>query len=126
MDNTASGLIRIIKVPEGQVPLWARQEWVGCTLPCHPVIGVPDEMKGVVDGRPLCKRLGAQVPTNLGLLVLHRKSPAAANYFYSLKLDLKGHLFFLREEFEIVAGMRMQRIIVADNMETGRFELPGR
>ena len=126
-----TGRIRIESLPDGEAPEWVRQAWVGLVLPCAPIMVFEKERKGVLSHKDTTKKDGEyiiNVPQEASLRLLRRKSPEAAAWWaehgYPNKLEMDWG--FRLVEVRILEGVKPQRIMRADDMETGTMELPGR
>ncbi len=114
----ASGLIRITKVPAGEAPVWAREEWVGLVLPCEPTAGEFPEL-GVVSGhfRPRI-RPTFSVPQKEALEILAQKSKVAADWFHcSGYPHPEGFFGFGVDEAEIIQGVTQPVAIMRDDWD---------
>lgn len=115
----ATGRMRVIRTPAGEVELRLRDAWLGLTLPCHPELGYPQGEKGVLSGKQFLRnRSGFTVPQNLAIEVLERERPEAAKGWRALGFPQEGQNFhFAEDEAEIVSGVARQQIIhVEDDM----------
>lgn len=123
-----TGRIRIKSLPHGEAPKWVRKEWVGLTLACLPRLIYGEETQGVLSKKfkPNATFV-ADVSQGDAIARLARKSPKAAEWFRKQGFPKRNQGFLFREEeIDIIRGVRRQKLIVADDMETGTMELPGR
>ena len=127
--SEATGRIRIAYVPDGEPPKWIREAWVGLELPCYPDAGHdPDRAEGALSGEKLKRNpFGFHVPQDLALEVLEQSRPASAAWWRSQGFPHPGKNFcFSMPEVEVISGVIVRPVMVADDLETGRMELPGR
>ena len=77
MTTTTSGCISIVRIPEGEAPLWVRRAWVGILLPCDPYSG-PGEDRGAMSGQTSDVRscFGVSQGEAIGLLASHNAEAA--------------------------------------------------
>ncbi len=124
----ATGRIRIKTVPSGDAPLEIRQAWVGLVLPCYAMAGYDPGRARTLKGLELkLNPYGYHCPQDLALQVLDKRAPGAAAWWRSEGFPHSNKNFcFTLAEAEIISGVQMQKVRVADDMETGVFELPGR
>jgi|GEM_PF-2409638 hypothetical protein len=113
--TSASGWIKIIKIPEGEAPFEVRQAWVGLTLPCEPVFGYPkleSPERGVVTGQPNQSRRSVfLVPVVSALEILEQSDPEAAQWWRECAF-LGGECFsFGEDEVEILSGVTRQEVV---------------
>jgi len=66
MERSVKGHVRVIKVPDGEVPLRIREKWVGVILPVTAIIG-SDKTSGALTGRKL-----EEIPVEV--YCVHRRS----------------------------------------------------
>lgn len=127
----ATGRIKITKTPEGEAPKWVRSAWVGLVLPCasrttctlDPDTGRHD-LRGVLSGKQVEPGIGFLVPTDLAVAALAKKNPRAAQWWRDHGYPQKGGAFHFREsEAEALEGVQSGALV--DDMETGRWEVPG-
>ena len=126
-----TGRIRIKGTPDGEAPKWVRKAWVGLILPCAPTMTFEKERKGVLSNKDTTKKDGdyiINVPQDASLRLLRRKSPEAAAWWEEHGYPNKQEMDFgfRLQEVEILEGVKPLRLVVADDMETGTMELPGR
>ena len=83
MSEKLTGEIVIIKVPDGEAPLWVRQAWLGITLPCHPFSGPPDSGfdSGVLTGERVSGMGRVSVPQEQAIQILAKTNPEAAGWW---------------------------------------------
>jgi hypothetical protein len=113
-DNESTGFIRIIKVPDGEAPLWVRQAWLGLTLPCGPIVGVAEgqELGTVTRQETERKRSGFSVFQDEALAILAERNLKAFEWWTSHDYPLIGECFcFAEDEAEIVGGVTHQQIV---------------
>lgn len=125
MENSATGRIRIKKVPAGEAPLVIREVWVGLILPCFPFIGyINGEVFEVVSGEEIQNvGRGVSVPQDQALDVLERSNPSAASWWRTLGFPQPNQYFFFTEdEIEILSGVSEAPMRVFDDMDTGHWE----
>jgi hypothetical protein len=89
------------------------------------------ERKGVISNKDTAKKDGdyiINVPQEASLRLLRRKSPDAAAWWAGQGYPNKQEMDFgfRLAEVKILEGVQPQRIMRADDMETGTMELPGR
>ena len=128
MANKATGRIRITKMPAGDAPESVRKAWVGLVLPCMPVAGSV-LVHGALQApaTDLREREGYIVPQAAALRVLRQHSSVAYTWWVRHGYPKYGKSFvFGFDEADMVSGVRWQTLVVADDMETGRMEIPGR
>ncbi len=111
-----TGLIRIVRVPEGEAPQCVRQAWVGLELPCDPYLGYSDAGldRGVLTGTEAARnRCGFSVPQDWAIAVLEQSDPAAAAWWrrHGFPKEGDGRFGFAEVEAEIVSGVERQRLI---------------
>ena len=131
---TATGLITVTKRPPGEAPDWVRMAWVGVDLPALPYMVYTDGKEtGVLSGEKANLRtVGFIVPQKEAIEALAFIYPGAAKWWYENGFphteEGHDHFFFDTTVAEIVSGIdpNVKPIMVADDMEMGFFELPGR
>lgn len=114
-DIESTGCIRIIAAPDGDEPLWVREAWVGCVLPCFPYIGyIRDDLFQVPNGDETEEMVrGVAVPQDHAIAILELirnpddpNDPDAAQWWKNLGRPVPGEYFFFNEEdFIIVSGV---------------------
>ncbi len=113
--SRATGLIKIIRVPDGEAPWVLRRAWVGLTLPCHPFLGPPDAGldRGVLSGKEVNQnRDGFSVPQNLAIAILGKNMSRAKAWWKKLGYPKRGECFFFAEdEVEVISGV-IRKVIV--------------
>ena len=113
MSTTAqSGSISIVRVPDGEAPLWVRRALVGLILPCDPFSG-PGEDRGVLSGKPSSIRSDFSVPQNemIGLLECHNAE--AARWWKSKGYPKFGECFgFSKADVVVFGGVTRQSVIM--------------
>jgi hypothetical protein len=121
----ATGRIQITKVPAGAAPPWVRQEWVGLELPCFPQAGLV-VAHSVADRDPKL-RDGFIVPQKEAIETLRKKSPEAAQWWndHGYPNGEEPNFVFGLDEAKVLRGVTFKELIVAGDMETGSFEVPG-
>lgn len=122
LTSKAKCLVRIIKTPAGEAPLWVRKEWVGLLLPCDPYLGFPDNdgESGVITKKKAPRaRTGFSVSQEKAIMILEEHDPKAAQWWKSHGFPKKGQSFgFGEDEAEIVKGVTRQGIIqVTEEMQ---------
>lgn len=124
----ANGRIRITKVPAGGAPFWVREAWVGLVLPCYPVAGrSPGGARDLRAALLATDQFGYHCPQDLALKALEKRSPATVAWWKDSGFPHSGKNFcFKIDEAEVVSGVTVPKLRVADDMATGVFELPGR
>lgn len=120
--SMATGLIRIIKVPDGDPPLWVRQAWLHLILPCDPYLGFPEGglERGIVSGKEVThNRYGYSVPPEEALKILRQFKPKEADWWKDNVVFKPGdYLGFAEDEAEIISGVTRQRLVeVTDEMQ---------
>ena len=123
MSTEDTGRIRVVKAPYGESDddLQIRRIWIGCVLPCSPIMGyVPDERNLFSDKGMDKSRCGVSVPQKEALEILAAKSSTAGEYWKKLGFPHDGEFFFFAEdEIEIVSGVTYQSITeVTDEMRS--------
>jgi hypothetical protein len=120
-DPTATGRIKIMKIPAGEAPLKIRKAWIGLVLPCHPILGFsPGKEKGVLSnksaGRGNC---GFSVPQCDAIVILANHDRAAARWWEKQGFPVpKECFFFAEDEAKIISGVRRQALVqVEDDMQ---------
>ncbi|KAF0105247.1 MAG: hypothetical protein FD163_1356 [Hyphomonadaceae bacterium] len=114
--------IKIVQVPDGEAPLWVREQWVGLTIPLDASYAQPSAsfVFGVLSGKNVFWRMiysvgdcfglikktnGYTVNARLAVAALNCKSPDAAKWWVencSYLLGFEGLLLFQANECEIV------------------------
>lgn len=79
--------VRIVKTPQGQAPLWVRQEWVGLEISLTQPIG-----------NSSTNHEGYEVSIRTALRELRKKSYHAANWFEVNLFTQDGNFKFTKEE----------------------------
>ena len=127
--SETTGRIKIVKTPEGELPLWVREAWVGLTLPCYPFLGIPvSKPLGAVSHQEVEGSVcGVIVPQNEAIVAIlnHEdiETRQAAGYLMANGFGEDGQNFFFREdEIEIVSGVTGIPMRVFSDMETGHWE----
>ena len=121
--NESTGLIKIVKTPAGEAPLWVLQAWVGLVLPCNPSIGFSDDgEQGVLSGeRSHLNRYGYSVPQDQAIAILEDKNFRIAVWWKGKGFPHQDEYFvFSFEEAEVVSGVTPQKIIIYDDCVNGR------
>lgn len=110
--NESFGLIKIVKTPAGEAPLWVRQAWVGLVLPCNPVLGSHGGERGVLSKLILFpNRCGYSVPQDQALMILEDKNFRISVWWKGKGFPHQGEYFvFSEEEAEMVRGVTPQKI----------------
>ena len=121
-----TGLIKIVKMPEGEAPVWVRLAWVDLILPCDPILGFRNEY-GLLShnrrefGKDDPTRRNFAVPVPEAMVILAKHSPQAAAWWQEprQRYALKHHHFcFGEDEAEIISGVTIQEIIhVTEEMQ---------
>ncbi len=125
MHDRYTGTFIVTSIPEGEAPQVVRRAWVGCTLPCLPILGVPEEgITSLLNKNVERKELGFVVPQSRALRILGDKAPKAARWFRQHGFPNRQNFFFRASEGTVIDGVRIQKMIVYDNLETGRWEPP--
>ncbi len=124
--KTATGRIRIIKIPDGEAPIEIRQAWVGLTLPCDPYLGYPDKglERGVLTNEEAPRnRCGFSAPQDEAIAILAQSNPKAATWWKEHGFPQPDQRFgFAEKEAEIVSGVTHQRMIeITDEMQGNRW-----
>lgn len=121
-----TGRIIITKTPAGEAPEWVRALWVGCSMPCVGKRDVTDK-QGVLSGGKEKREYCYIVHQEAALKSLEEKSPRAAKWWRSKGFPEADKSFaFALECAKEVEPVPQERILVADDMEMGFMELPGR
>jgi len=118
--NSATGRIKIIKIPQGEAPEEIRREWVGIFLPCEPILGFSNSTQfGAVTGRKKQNSYSFHVPQIEAIEALEKKSPGAAKWWREHHYPQPNMNFvFDEDEAEIIYGVIRQQIIeVTDEMQ---------
>lgn len=122
-DTEATGIIRIIKTPDGEAPEHIREAWIGCELPCMPVAGYYS-ITGILTKTSKKAQYGFCVPQDDALQVLARSGATLAFEWWQ-RYDhprANKYFIFLFEEAEILGGVTIQPIIrVDDDMQGDPF-----
>ncbi len=121
-DESATGRIRITKVPAGEAPFEVRRAWLWLTLPCEPYLGYPDgefERDAISDKERTHNRLGFSVPQDRAIITLERYRPWAARWWRRHGYPKLGECFcFGEDEAEIISGVTRQNLVeVTDDMQ---------
>lgn len=123
--NEATGRIKIIKTPAGELPLKIREAWVGVILPCYPLLGYiyRGSEYGLLSGEKAHdKRRGVIVPQFKGMRVLDEERPELVGWLASRGFPQPdGNFFFGEDEVEIISGVTLAPARVFDDMETGHW-----
>lgn len=121
-----TGRIQITAVPRGEAELWVRRAWLRVPeLPCLPIMG-RGRTEGALTRSEQVSCWTLLVPQDEALRLLAEYVPEAAVYWKCFGFPRDGKYFAFREdECRIISGVTMQAITVLDNMETGRWEVPG-
>lgn len=118
--TTKQGRIRIIKIPDGEAPLYIRAAWVRLILPCDPYFGHPDLVieTGVLSDEPKPSRSSFGVPQDMAISILRESNPQAALWWNQRGFPQPGGYFgFAEDEAEIIEGVtRQQAIEVTEEM----------
>lgn len=120
-----AGRILIMQTPPGDAPEWVRVLWVGASLPCEwkGVVGDHESLKG----QALPSVAAYVVDQDAALKALGEKSPMAEKWWRDNGFPKPGKAFvFRKEDCHESKPVPQERILVADDMEMGFFELPGR
>lgn len=115
-----SGLIRIIKLPEGEAPEIVRKAWLGLILPCSPTVGWSNEGEElkVLSGKKIPKRYGFSVPQAEAIKILSKSNRKAATWWKKHGFPQAGKYFgFDESEAEILRGVTNQRIFVVNDLD---------
>jgi hypothetical protein len=127
--ETATGKIRITKVPAGEAPLGIRKKWVGLILPCEPIAGSNDTVKeyGVVSRRDDgTVRQTVSVPQDLAILVLRQQFPQAAAWWVRAGYPRHSEWFsFGLDEVEIIEGVTIAKVKAYEDAGQGGEPLSG-
>ena len=138
MSNSAK-FIKITSLPHGDAPDWVRNAWIGCSMPCEPECGhIPQPVQSVLPPKRLSRLLridrflkheapqkvaGYSVDTTVALVILRKKSPSAARWFYDRGYPKDGMAFRFRAEevtvIETVPEGQRGKVVRYDDMETG-------
>lgn len=111
--NESTGLIKVVKTPAGEAPLWVRQALVGLVLPCNPVLGFHcDGERGVLSNEvSLLNRYGYSVPQDQVMAILEEKNFKIWVWWKGKGFPHQGEYFVFSEaEAEIVQGVTSQKI----------------
>ncbi len=110
--NESTGLIKIVKTPAGEAPLWVRQAWVGLVLPCNYNLGFSAGERGVLSQvRFLLNRYGYTVLQDQALAILEDKNFRIAVWWKGKGFPHHDEYFiFSEEEAEMVSGVTPQKI----------------
>ena len=101
------GIIRIVKIPEGDAPLEIREAWVGLELPCLTKHDESKEVKNIISQeirqpRPNCW----YVPQDMALEILEEAAPEAAQWWLEHDYPHPDRFFtFGEDEAELVDGV---------------------
>lgn len=118
----ATGLIKIVSIPDGEAPEWVRAAWKGLTLKALSEFGFI-RGEGAVTGTSSMED-GYIVPQDSVLKTLARANPKAARWWYDKGFPQTGRYFiFSTRQADAVSGMHRvaQRIGFFD-----RLDHPGR
>jgi hypothetical protein len=124
----ASGRIRIITDPKGEAPMWVRYAWIGLTLPCKPLVGFANKpSKHVLSGKPMQVRAEFDVPQREAIELLAEHYADAAKWWqeHGFPEGEDAYFAFGRDEAEIISGVTSQKLVIYDNMETGKWRPTG-
>ena len=120
--STATGQIRITRVPTGEAPEEIRQAWVNVNLPCEPILGYgSDGEHGVLSKKPLKRnRYSFQVPEDLAIEALEKAAPHAARWWQARGFPHPERWFvFAEEEAEIISGVTYQKVHHINELDAG-------
>ena len=115
----ATGRIRVIKTPDGEAPEMVRMYWVGCELPCYPILGYGDAYE-LASKKPAVPYMRITVPARHALTILEAKHFPAARWYYAHGYPHKDYPYFCfdSDEIEIISGVTLQRLVeVTDEMQ---------
>jgi hypothetical protein len=125
MSEEYTGRIRFIAAPRGQAPLWVREAWIGLVVPCSPFTNTPPKgsLHEVEDGAAVSYEC-ALVPQKAAVDALEQHNAQAAQWWRQNGFGSEfAPLFaFSSESFEVVEGVQKTKMIVYDDLETGRWE----
>jgi hypothetical protein len=107
------GIIRIIRIPDGELPIAIRQSLVGLALPCEPYLGFADDDEcGAVSGKPVPKRCGFSVRQVELMAILERERPEAFRWMQEQGFPQSGKYFgFAEDEAVVVHNVTRQQLI---------------
>lgn len=120
--------VRVIKVPQGEVPEWVRRAWVGLILPDEG----PAERGisfGLQTGRPCSHKASYTVPMKEALKILAQNDLSAAQWFIDFLRPshiTNGHFIFGGDECEPVSSPATTRQISSSQLPISDWqpELP--
>jgi hypothetical protein len=117
-----TGSISIVRIPEGEAPLWVRQAWVGIILPCDPYSG-PSEDRGVLSGKHSKTRSDFSVPQSEAIGLLEEHNPEAAKWWKRRGFPKGDECFgFSKSDAVILSGVVPPNVHqVTDEMMGDRF-----
>lgn len=123
-----TGRIRIKSVPRGGAPEYIRRRWVGLELPCVPVMTYQEKSTNAITRKDETNAtFMVHVPQDVALDLLDKHHAGAADWWRQSGFPVPDeHFSFREEEVEILSDVQRQTLMVADDMETGVMELPGR
>ena len=121
----ATGVIRIVQMPEGQAPDEIKMQWIGLELPCHPFEGYPDQCmdEGVLDHNPVERNeRGFSVPQDKAIEALEAAGRTdAARWWRDRGFPIPDGLFgFDTPSAEIVSGVTSQVVTPMDDLDYPR------
>lgn len=121
--HEATGLIKVISIPEGEAPEEIRAAWVGLVLPCYPIEGyLEGEEFEILSRKPAAKRRRCVViPQTEALEILEKEHPEAAKWWedHGFPLQDRPNFSFPSTTLLFVSGVTQQRMIEITDEMTG-------
>jgi len=111
--TSATGRIRIVRVPAGEAPKEVRQAWVGLVLPCEPIVGFGRGPEyNLLSQTRRVRTYGFRVPQDLAIEALERVTPEAARWWREHGFPHPNMNFvFCENEAVILYGVVYQRLV---------------
>jgi hypothetical protein len=106
------GLLKIVKIPEGEAPPKIREAWFDMVLPYVDQVCASDE-KVVLTNNKLSRRFSARVPMKEALKILGTEKPKAEKWWRENGYPKRGKYFcFGDEEYKIKKEAESKTILI--------------